>query len=57
MKTTLNQAKIDSDLGKFIAEHQEDSAGNSALFNATLEAMAGKSKAVPATSNEPENGD
>jgi hypothetical protein len=50
--TTLRKAHDDGDLTPFIAEHEADPPGDEALFNATLAAMAGTSKAVPAASGE-----
>ena len=50
--TTLRQARNDSKLDQFVAERIEDTPGDADRFNATLAAMARKSKAVPAASNE-----
>lgn len=46
------QAKSTDSLEKFIADHADDAPGDEALFNATLQAMAGTSKAVPEASCE-----
>lgn len=48
----LGQAKTDSRQEQFIAEHEAAPPSDEALFNATLAAMVGTSKAVPATSDE-----
>ena len=47
---TLKQAITDGQLAKFVKEHRRDKKGDAAVFNSTLEAMAGKSKPVPKTS-------
>lgn len=52
MPLSLNQARKENKLGQFAKEHRRDPKGDAAAFNATLEAMAGKSKAVPATSSK-----
>jgi hypothetical protein len=54
--TTLRQAVLNGTLDEFIADHDGDE-GDEALFNATLAAMAGTSKAAPATSDEAPNDD
>jgi hypothetical protein len=51
--TTLRQANNDGTLDQFIADHASDPPADEALFNATLQAMAGTSKAVPEASCEP----
>ena len=50
--TTLKQARDSGKIADFIKEHRADPKGDADRFNATLTAMARKSKAVPATSNE-----
>jgi hypothetical protein len=50
--TTLRKARDESNLGLFAAEHEADPPGDEALFIATLQAMAGRSKAVPEASGE-----
>ena len=55
--TTLKQAINDGQLAKFVKEHRRDAKGDATAFNQTLEAMAGKSKAVPATSKKADHGD
>ena len=50
--TTLKQALSEGQLAKFVKEHRRDPKGNATAFNATLGAMAGKSKAVPAASKK-----
>lgn len=52
----LKQARDGAGLDQFIADHKGEE-GDEALFNATLAAMAGTSKAVPATFDEAPNGD
>jgi hypothetical protein len=47
--TTLKQAINDGQLAKFVKEHRRDPKGNATAFSHTLEAMAGKSRATPAT--------
>ena len=55
--TNLKQARNTGKLADFIAEHEADPAGDEAAFNATLAAMAGTSKAVPAASLPDDGGD
>ncbi len=50
--TTLKQAREQGKIAQFAKEHRRDPKGNADTFNATLEAMAGKSKAVPAASKK-----
>jgi hypothetical protein len=50
--TTLREARDGGKIADFIKEHRADPKGDADRFNATLTAMARKSKAVPATSNE-----
>ena len=51
--TNLRQAQAEGKLDKFIADH-EGEEGDEALFNATLQAMAGMSKGAPEASCEPQ---
>lgn len=53
--TTLREARSDGKLDQFIAEHTADT-GDATAFNATLESMARKSKAVPEAS-QPDHSD
>lgn len=46
----LRQAREQGKLDQFAKDHDADAPGDEAAFNRTLESMAGKSKAVPATS-------
>ena len=50
--TTLREARESGKIAQFIKEHRADPKGDADRFNATLTAMARKSKAVLATSNE-----
>lgn len=50
--TTLKEAREKGEIAKFAKEHRRDPKGDSLTFNRTLEAMAGKSKAVPAASKK-----
>ena len=50
--TTLREAREAGNLTQFVKEHRRDPKGSADAFNHTLEAMAGKSKAVPATSKK-----
>ena len=50
--TTLRQARESGNIVKFAKEHRRDPKGDADAFNATLEAMAGKSKAVPVASKK-----
>lgn len=50
--TTLREAREKGEIAKFANEHRHDPKGYADAFNATLEAMAGKSKAAPATSSK-----
>lgn len=47
---SLRKARDDGNIGQFIAEHESDAPGDEAALIATLESMAGKSKAVPEAS-------
>lgn len=53
--TTLREASDEGKLDQFIAEHEADT-GDAEAFNATLQAMAGTSKAEPEASLQ-RNGD
>ena len=50
--TTLKEARESGRITQFVKEHRRDPKGDAAAFNVTLEAMAGKSKAVPAASKK-----
>lgn len=50
-KISLSQARKQNNLVQFVNEHRRDKKGDAAAFDATLEAMAGKSKPVPKTSS------
>lgn len=50
--TSLKQARDSGKIADFIKEHSADPKGDADRFNATLTAMARKSKAVPVASNE-----
>jgi hypothetical protein len=50
--TTLKEARETGNLTQFVKQHRRDPKGSADAFNRTLEAMAGKSKAVPATSKK-----
>jgi hypothetical protein len=50
--TNLKEARDKGEIAKFVKEHRRDPKGDANAFNHTLEAMAGKSKAVPATSKK-----
>ena len=52
MPTNLKDARKDGKLAQFVKEHRRDPKGDATAFNGTLEAMAGKSKAVPAASKK-----
>lgn len=54
---TLRQAQADSNLKRFIAEHEADPAGDAELFEATLRSMAGMSKEAPEASPPDDSGD
>jgi hypothetical protein len=49
--TTLRKARDEGKLEQFAEDHDADPPGDEALFNATLQAMAGKSKAAPEASS------
>lgn len=46
--TSLKEARETGKLAQFTKEHHRYQRGNATAFNATLAAIAGKSKAVPA---------
>lgn len=50
--TTLKEARETGKLAQFVKQHRRDPKGDATAFNHTFEAMAGKSKAVPATSKK-----
>jgi hypothetical protein len=50
--TTLKEARDKGQIAKFVKEHRRDPKGDATAFSTTLEAMAGKSKAVPAASKK-----
>jgi hypothetical protein len=50
--TTLKEARETGKLAQFAREHRRDPKGDATAFNATLKAMAGKSKVVPAASSK-----
>ena len=50
--TTLKEARESGKLVQFVKEHRRDPKGDATAFNGTLEAMAGKSKAIPAASTK-----
>ena len=54
--TSLRKARDSGKLDQFAKDHEADDPGDEAAFNATLQSMAGKSKAVPATS-KPDHSD
>lgn len=51
MALDLKSARAKGQLAKFAKEHRRDPKGDPDAFNRTLEAMAGKSKAVPKPSS------
>lgn len=53
---SLREARNTGKLDQFAADHEGDAPGDETAFNRALQSMAGKSKAVPATS-KPEHGD
>lgn len=55
-KITLAEARKEGKLDRFIAEHQGDASGDRKAFDATLSAMAGKSKSKPGTSKRERSG-
>ena len=57
MALDLKSARAKGQLAKFAKEHRRDPKGDPDAFNRTLEAMAGKSKAVPAASSPPDHDD
>lgn len=54
--TSLKDARKDGDIDRFVAEHEGDQPGDKRAFDRTIQAMAGKSKAVPEAS-KPERDD
>ena len=57
MVINLRQARKQGELDQFAKGHDADPPGDEAAFNATLQSMAGKSKAAPATSKPDQTGD
>ena len=55
--TTLRQARDAGKLDQFAKDREADPPGDEAAFNATLQSMAGKSKAVPEASSRDVPGD
>lgn len=47
---SLRKAREDGNVNQFAADHDADPPGDEAALIATLESMAGKSKAVPEAS-------
>ena len=56
-KMGLSKAIKEGHLDRFIAEHEADPPADEGAFNATLRAMAGKSKEAPAASSPDDDGD
>ena len=54
--TNLKQAREQGKLKQFAKDREGDAPGDEAAFEATLQSMAGKSKAVP-TASSPGEGD
>lgn len=54
---SLREAREQGKLKQFAKDHDADSPGDEAAFEATLQSMAGKSKAVPAASTPGEADD
>jgi len=48
---TLRKAHNEGEIGKFVAEHEQDPPGDEEAFNRALASMAGTSKATPAASS------
>ena len=55
--TSLKEARESGKIADFVKEHRRDPKGDATAFNGTLEAMAQKSKAVPAASKKAVRGD
>jgi hypothetical protein len=49
---TLREARESGTLDQFAADHEADPPGDEARFNATLQAMAGKSKEAQEASSQ-----
>ena len=56
-RQSLNEARKQGQIDQFIVVHEAAPPGDEAAFNATLQLMAGKSKAVPAASPPDAPGD
>lgn len=54
---SLRKARESGKLDQFAADREFDPPGDEAAFNATLQSMAGKSKAVPEASSPDVPGD
>lgn len=54
---SLREARESGTLDQFAKDREADPVGDEAAFNATLASMAGKSKAVPATSSPDDHDD
>ena len=54
---TLRQARTDSNLKRFIAEHEGDPEGDADALEATLRSMAGTSKEAQEASSRDDCGD
>lgn len=54
MMKSLREARDQGKLDQFAADHETDPPGDEAALNATLESMAGTSKAVPEASSTPD---
>jgi hypothetical protein len=55
--TTLKEARDKGKIDQFIKEHKRDPKGDANALEATLRAMAGKSKSAPGTSKPDRSGD
>ena len=53
----LKQARESGALDQFAKDREADAPGDEAAFNRALQSMAGKSKAVPATSKPDRSAD
>ncbi len=54
---TLKQARDAGKIDQFAKDRDDDAPGDQAAFDATLQSMAGTSKAVLATSDRPGDAD
>lgn len=57
MTTTLRQAREQGTIDQFASDHEVDTPGDETAFNATLQSMTGKSKAVSGASKPGAPGD